>query len=559
MAVNPRKENLFFSKVFRACILFLWLAGFWLSPPVFSGQNQNLEEEERKIAADLRCVVCQNLSVADSPSEMAQQMRAIIREQLEQGKTPEEIKAYFVSKYGDWVLLAPPAQGFGLLIWILPFAALGCGLLVAAYFVHQWAGKRKRPAGGGATPELIQRLRAEVSAERPARGESSDERFRKALLEEQARLRSDIQELELDYQAGKLSAADYDELRRDSELQEKTIEQELASLSSKTGSAAPVPSDPVLSSPGEKEPAGKPKIPAWQVAAGALFLLFLGIAVGVFLTKSLKPRTFEQDSITGDFLTGTGTRDLSSLLGEGRSAFERREWGAAIDAFKKILEIDANQPEAHAYMGLILAQAGHADESVAAFDRALAVDPDFPVALWGKGMLLRAKGDYAGARELLDRLARLMPAGDEKEQVQKILLEVTTLAASGKKVPREPKIPTIGKNIRGTISLGPKLKSKDAASAVLFIIARPADSSGPPLAVKKIERPAFPVRYTLGPEDSMIPGRSLAGRVFLSARLDQDGNPTTRGAGDWVGDYGKNPVEVGAEGVNITIDRPGGP
>ena len=57
----------------------------------------------------------------------------------------------------------------------------------------------------------------------------------------------------------------------------------------------------------------------------------------------------------------------------------------------------------------------------------------------------------------------------------------------------------------------------------------------------------------------MIPGRALAGQVFVSARLDQDGNPTTRGAGDWVGEYGKNPVEVGTEGVDITLQRQGEP
>ena len=65
----------------------------------------DLEDQTRALAAELRCVVCQNLSVADSPSEMAQQMRAIVREQLQAGKTPEQVKDFFVSKYGEWVLL----------------------------------------------------------------------------------------------------------------------------------------------------------------------------------------------------------------------------------------------------------------------------------------------------------------------------------------------------------------------------------------------------------------------------------------------------------------------
>src|SRR5512138_2893201 len=60
-----------------------------------------------EVASQLRCVVCQNLSVADSPSEMANQMRAIVRQQLTEGKNPQQIKDFFVSKYGEWVLLAP--------------------------------------------------------------------------------------------------------------------------------------------------------------------------------------------------------------------------------------------------------------------------------------------------------------------------------------------------------------------------------------------------------------------------------------------------------------------
>ncbi|HEX7230004.1 MAG TPA: cytochrome c-type biogenesis protein CcmH, partial [Candidatus Binatia bacterium] len=72
----------------------------------------DLEEQTRAISAELRCVVCQNLSVADSPSDMAQQMRAIVREQVQAGKSPEEIKDFFVSKYGEWVLLKPRTTGF---------------------------------------------------------------------------------------------------------------------------------------------------------------------------------------------------------------------------------------------------------------------------------------------------------------------------------------------------------------------------------------------------------------------------------------------------------------
>ena len=69
------------------------------------------EDTVTAVAAQLRCVVCQNLSVADSPSETARQMRDIVRERLALGETPEQVMAYFVDKYGTWILLAPPAPG----------------------------------------------------------------------------------------------------------------------------------------------------------------------------------------------------------------------------------------------------------------------------------------------------------------------------------------------------------------------------------------------------------------------------------------------------------------
>ena len=78
-----------------------------------------------EVASDLRCVVCQNLSVADSPSEMAGQMRAIVRERLAAGESPAQVRAYFVARYGDWILLAPPRRGFTLIVWVVPYVLNG--------------------------------------------------------------------------------------------------------------------------------------------------------------------------------------------------------------------------------------------------------------------------------------------------------------------------------------------------------------------------------------------------------------------------------------------------
>ena len=105
----------------------LWML-CWFAAVSPAAQQIELEDQVRAIAADLRCPVCQNLSVADSPSELAQQMRSIIEQQLKEGKSPEQVRAYFVSKYGEWILLAPKPRGFNLLLWVLPYFALVGGI-----------------------------------------------------------------------------------------------------------------------------------------------------------------------------------------------------------------------------------------------------------------------------------------------------------------------------------------------------------------------------------------------------------------------------------------------
>jgi len=143
-----------------ALILALFVAG--TVPAVQATQAS--EEQVREVASQLRCVVCQNLSVADSPSEMANQMRGIIRERLVAGERPEQIVAYFVEKYGEWILLSPRPQGFNLLVWTVPFAGLAAGLLAIALLTVKWR-RRVGPAltTEPADPALRERIARELA------------------------------------------------------------------------------------------------------------------------------------------------------------------------------------------------------------------------------------------------------------------------------------------------------------------------------------------------------------------------------------------------------------
>jgi cytochrome c-type biogenesis protein CcmH len=110
-----------------------------------------LDDETRRIAKHLQCPVCASVSVADSPSDLAGQMRSVIRGKLEQGEGEQQILAYFVERYGDAVLTEPPRRGFAAGVWIGPVVVLALGALAVALLLRAWLHARLTPS----SPALI--------------------------------------------------------------------------------------------------------------------------------------------------------------------------------------------------------------------------------------------------------------------------------------------------------------------------------------------------------------------------------------------------------------------
>ncbi len=119
------------------------IGAIWSYVLLVAPSQQTLDQRVHDVASQLKCLVCQGESVADSPATLSQQMRAIIRQQLQSGKSEQEVIQYFESRYGDRILWSPPWQGFTLLAWFVPIALLLGGTLLLFFVLRSWYSRSK--------------------------------------------------------------------------------------------------------------------------------------------------------------------------------------------------------------------------------------------------------------------------------------------------------------------------------------------------------------------------------------------------------------------------------
>jgi cytochrome c-type biogenesis protein CcmH len=95
------------------------------------------EARLQKLSAELRCLVCQNQTIADSNAELAQDLRTEIRGMIQAGKSDKDIIDFMVARYGDFVLYRPPVKGITLLLWGGPIAAMLLGLFALVRYLRR--------------------------------------------------------------------------------------------------------------------------------------------------------------------------------------------------------------------------------------------------------------------------------------------------------------------------------------------------------------------------------------------------------------------------------------
>ncbi|MDO8531436.1 MAG: cytochrome c-type biogenesis protein CcmH [Dehalococcoidia bacterium] len=109
------------------------------------------EAAARDLELQLMCPICPGQTIAQADNEISRQMKAIIRKKLADGETREQVLAFFVERYGEAVLAAPPRQGFNLAVWLAPFAVLAAGAAIVFIAVRR-AVRPRAPASDAETP-----------------------------------------------------------------------------------------------------------------------------------------------------------------------------------------------------------------------------------------------------------------------------------------------------------------------------------------------------------------------------------------------------------------------
>jgi cytochrome c-type biogenesis protein CcmH len=155
----------------RPSMLFIPLAvlavAITLAVVAARGHDPQLSEAQRvqQIAAGLHCPICKDLSAADSPAPLAQQMREQIAQKLRAGESPEQIRADFVAAYGDSVLMSPPKRGLSAAVYVLPTVVIAAGLVIAMMLVRRWVRRPEaEPAEDDAAPMTAADRRAVAKA-----------------------------------------------------------------------------------------------------------------------------------------------------------------------------------------------------------------------------------------------------------------------------------------------------------------------------------------------------------------------------------------------------------
>jgi len=255
-----------------------------------------------------------------------------------------------------------------------------------------------------------------------------------------------LRELELDRVAGHVDDEDYRDLHSRYEGDAVAVLRRLDALGPVARPSRGVPSPtPAVATPWTRQPA--------VLGAMGVALLVFGVVLGLLVSRYSTPAPPELDMTTArpmapsamapGFSGGGGggggaprplpKEMLEGMLQAAHASLDAGRYQEAIAAYTAVLRREPRNVDAITHLGVILALAGHHADALEAFDRALAIDPNYSHALWDKAGVQEARQDHAGAVATLERFVRVAPAGPDRERAQERLRDAKArLAATPK-------------------------------------------------------------------------------------------------------------------------------
>lgn len=275
---------------------------------------------------------------------------------------------------------------------------------------------------------------------RPRMGESEPglQQAAQELLETKRALYRGMKELEFDHQAGHLSDEDYEKLRSSYEARAAEALKGLDELGIKSDVQERRARERDRATHRAREPVGR----SWSrrpavLVLGAAILVGFGLALGMLLTKFTTPESPAMGTAVPappqPMPGGAGQEGsprsippemVRGMLDAAHQSLDAGRFQEAIAAYRAVLARYPQNVEAITHLGIILGMADHVDAAIEAFDKALAIDPVYPHALWDKGRLLsEAKQDFPGAIRAWERFVAVAPAGADRDRAQELIRE----------------------------------------------------------------------------------------------------------------------------------------
>jgi tetratricopeptide (TPR) repeat protein len=253
------------------------------------------------------------------------------------------------------------------------------------------------------------------------------------------------------------------------------------------------------------------------------------------------------------------------LLTQAEAARQKRDFKAAEKIYAQLAAREQMTAQSWADYADVAASLNNNSLSGKPSDyvqRALQLDPAHPKALWLQGSLEHASGQYAAAVVTWRKLLAVMDANSSDAKLIRGNIEEDTRLAGGAVAPARPVVAQAaggaaasGLRVSGEVTVSRALQSRVRAGQVLYILAKSVNSPGMPVAVRRVETGAWPVRFELSDSDAMVPERRLSsvGPVTVEARISQGGQANSA-PGDLLGATPPlDPAKAGA--LHLVIDR----